>query len=122
MPNIDKKQKAVKRQMRNRELALPRSLNRLEEMYFRKDRKKQEEENGIESRVTNMWVNSATLAKINFALAKLRSDDEEGEKWQKVRLKKKRVMPDEEKSATWEIWLEDKKDRDVEGIEEFFPG
>lgn len=122
MPNIDKKQKAVKRQMRNRELALPRSLNRLEEMYFRKDRKKQEEENGIESRVTNMWVNSATLAKINFALAKLRGKEEEGEKWRKVRLKKKRVMPDEEKSATWEIWLEDKKDRDVEGIEEFFPG
>lgn len=122
MPNIDKKQKAVQRQMRNRELALPRSLSRLEEMYFRKDKRKQEEENGIESRVTNMWVNSATLAKINFALAKLRSKEGEGEKWRKVRLKKKRVMQDEEKSATWEIWLEDRGDRDVEGIEEFFPG
>lgn len=116
---LSAKQKAVQGQMQNRVNAMPKTLMRLKELI----RKKEDTPEGQNKPDNCMWVNSATLAKINYALARLREQEfVEQRNWRLIRLRKNKVHPEGVDKPQWEIWLEDRNEREVEGIEEYFPG
>lgn len=113
MSDLKTTTKNTDKQMRNRANALPRSQLRLDELLQQK-----EQANG--QKPTNcMWVTAGTLAKLHFALARKREiTGPEGDKWRKMRLRKNKMHDAEGSKSMWEIWLQDKNETEVHGIEE----
>lgn len=102
--------KASSAQMRNRHAAMPISVELLMELERRKNAGQSGEQVGV-------VVSSARLAKLTYAIARLREQETvNGIDWNRRRLRKKKLKYGGVTTNEWNIWIEEKASVEIENI------